>query len=194
MAEVIAALIAALFELMAAALQLCVELVALVLESLGFAAGHLADKPKEGEPRFSPTRLLVAFVPLALTVFVLVGTFGFFHWRAEVRRARQRATRELVEEHADRFASKVDDNGHFQKHFALLLDADDAWGNPVRIEYKETLSHEVLVVRSAGDDQEFDTPDDVSSLRRLLRPKKEIAKDVLGKVKDAIKDRIAKPD
>lgn len=73
MADLIGVLAVAIVELIAAAVQLCMQIVAMVLESLGFAAGHLAKKPAVGERRFSVRRLVVAFAPLAIVVALIAG-------------------------------------------------------------------------------------------------------------------------
>src|SRR5512134_654356 len=97
MADLIGALLLAIVELIAATVQFTLYTVALILESLGFAAGRLADSPKPGERRFSAKRLAIAFAPLAILAAIVVGSTLFFNWRADVRRARQRETQDLIE-------------------------------------------------------------------------------------------------
>jgi hypothetical protein len=193
-AELLTAVVGAFVELIAAVIQLCIELVALVLESIGFAVEDLAKKPEEGQARFSGKRLMVAFAPLAAILLLIFGTFGIVEWRAEVRQARTLATRTLVEEHLNRLAAQVDKQGRFVQHPAPTLDANDAWGSPLRVAYEETLTHQVIAVRSAGADGKMDTPDDISLSRKRLRPKQEIAMDAFDKVKTAIKKRIEHRD
>ena len=189
MAELLVAFVVAFVELIALCVQLCVQLVALVLESLGFAAGHLAEKPKEGEPRFSGKRLLIAFAPLAIVLVMIVGTFMFFDWRAKVPQAKEHETRQLIEDNIQRLAGNVDENGHFVRHPAEVLDVNDMWGNPLRVNYADTLLHESIEVKSDGADEQPNTIDDLSSSRRIMRPKKEIAIEAFDKAKDAIRDR-----
>ncbi len=190
MAEVIAALIEGLAQLVAAVVELCIQLVAIVLRSLGFAVGTLAEKPGEGEARFSGKRLLIAFAPLVVIILVVGGVFGVPYWREEARHARTRATQTLVKEHVDQLAEQVDESGQFLKHPAPTLEVEDAWGNPLRVAYEDTLTHHRVVVCSVGEDGKMDTPDDVSSSRRRVRPKREIAIGVLGKMKKVIEERL----
>ena len=185
-----AELAAAIAGLIGSLVELMLSVVSAVFEALGWGALHLATKPEEGESRVSPKRLLVASMPLVAIVVVLAGIVGAFHWREQIRRARVTTTETLVNDNAERLANQVDKGGHFMKHMAATLDVDDAWGNPLRVTYKETLAKHWVVVRSAGDDEVFDTLDDITASRHLPRKKREIAADLLDKAKDAIAERI----
>jgi len=190
MADLIGALIAAVVESIAATVQLCVQIVAMVLESLGFAVGHLAEKPKESESRFSAKRLMIAFAPLAIVATFLTGTFVYFDWKSNVRRARQRETKGLIEENVERLVGNVDKDGRLIRRPAALLDVYDAWGNKLRVEYDESLLHQAVTVRSDGADKMANTIDDLSSTRRILRPKIDFAKGAIDKAGDAVRARL----
>ena len=185
-----AELIVALVEAIAALVELGIHIVAMVLGALGFSVGYLADKPKEGERRFSANRLLIAFVPFAMIASLIVGAILYMDWRSNVRRAKEDATQKSIEDSVEQLAGSVDENGQLIRHPAKWLAVEDAWGNKLQVKYHETLLHSVVSVRSNGADEKANTTDDLSSSRQLLRPKSDIAKGALVKVKDAIRDRI----
>ena len=190
MAELLGAFVAFIVAL----IEAIVAAIGAILEAIGVGAVHLATKPEEGESRFSGRRLLVAVTPLVLVALLIGGTIGYFAWQDRVRRARNLATQQLVEANVDRLARHVDQDGNLVKHPAPTLDVEDAWGHPLHVAYDESLTSQRVVVRSAGDDETVGTWDDVSASRSLPRKKGEVAKDLLGKAKDAILDRIIDED
>jgi len=109
-------------------MELCLRLVAAVLNGFGIAVERLAEKPKDGEARFSGIRLVAAFAPLVVLLLVIGGTWAFVDWRANVREARERETRKLVEHHVGLLASDVDEDGRVQRPAMSTLDVNDAWG------------------------------------------------------------------
>ncbi len=194
MADLFGALVLAIVELIAATVQFSLYTLAVILESLGFATGHLADKPKPGERRFSAKRLAIAFAPLAILAAIVVGSILFFNWRADVRRARQRETQDQIEVEVERLAANVDQDGQLIRHPTGLLDIDDAWGNALRVEYGQELLHHTVTVKSDGADGMASTIDDLSSTRRVLRPKKVAVKRAIDKAEDAIRARVPNRD
>lgn len=181
-------LVAALMGLLAAAIELCLHLVGAVLESLGFAIGHLASKPKEGERRFSAGRILVALTPFVLLVSVIASVWFYLDWSSRTRVARERETKQLIEFQVDQLVKDIDGNGHLIQVASLAV--DDAWGNPLRARYEVSLLLEGVTVLSNGPDGRQDSVDDLASSRQVLRPKKEIALDSLNKAKDYVRDRL----
>lgn len=181
-------LIAGLAGLIGAVIELCLHLVFVVLESLGFAVGHLASKPEAGERQFSAGRILVAFAPLTLIVSLVASLWFYRDWSAKTRVARERQTRQLIESQVEQLVKDVDGNGHLIPAEQLLL--KDAWGNPLRVKYEVSLLLEGVTVRSDGPDERQDSVDDLSSSRQIMRPKQEIALDSLDKAKDFIRDRL----
>lgn len=194
MPELIAAFAELIAGLIAGLVELCIQLVVLVLESLGFAVGHLADKPKVGERRFSARWLLVAFAPLVIVTAVIAGIAACVDWTGNNRRERVRETRRLIEDNVELLAGNVNEEGHLIRHKRKLLDVDDAWGNKLPVIYDETLTHESVTVRSEGADEKANTVDDLSASRRVVRPRKDIVKGAFDKAKDAIRDRLQKRD
>jgi hypothetical protein len=183
-------LIAALVGLIGAVIELCFQLVFAVLESLGFAVGHLASKPEEGERRFSAGRILVALTPFALIVSLIASLWFYLDGSAKTRLAQERETRQLIESQVDRLMKDVDGNGHLIQ--AEQLTVEDAWGNPLRVKYEVSLLLEAVTVLSDGPDERQNSVDDLSSSRQIRRPKQEIALDSLDKAKDFIRDRLKK--
>jgi hypothetical protein len=145
----------ALFELMGYIVEFFLRFVLMLAQSLGFAVGHLAEKPEEAEARFSGQRLLTAFAPLAgllILAAAVAGTFLYLDWRGEARRAEVRETRQLIEGNIQRLAANVDEDGHFIPPSKEVLDVDDPWDNPLRVDYEESLWQGLLSVRSDGPD------------------------------------------
>lgn len=184
-------LLGALFGLIGSLIELCVHLVFTIMESLGYAVEHLASKPTEGERRFSAQRLLVAFAPFLFIISIIAGVWFYVDWSGKVRIAQVRQTRQLIEAQVEQLLKSVDDKGHLIPA-AKPPDVKDAWGNPLRVSYEQSLLVQTVTVVSDGPDERKGSADDLSSARQILRPKKEIALDSLEKAKELVRDRLRK--
>jgi hypothetical protein len=86
----------------------------------------------------------------------------------EERRAKEEAQRKLneadilVKTFIDRIAQPSSDGG-FQRHEGL--NDIDPWGNQLKVDYKQEGINEIVTVRCAGPDSEFDTQDDLIRTR-----------------------------
>ncbi len=174
-------------EAIAALVQALVCLVSLVLETMGFAVGHLAEKPKPGEARFSKKRLLVAFAPLCLLIVILPCALWYHNWQAEVRRNRIDSTLATAKRAATSIVKKLDNDG--KAKWPPIVDLpSDAWGNQFKLTQKEALIHQIIIVRSSGPDETLDTFDDIVERRSIILKKKEIGKNMLDRAKNALLD------
>jgi hypothetical protein len=164
-------------------------MVQLVAESLGFAASRLTAEIAPGESRWNGKRVLIAFGPLVLVVTGLVGFFWYLDWREEVRRAQREQTRAEVENWVDKLTGQVDEEGRLVRHPRRELEARDAWGEPLLVDYHQTALGEAVTVRSKGPDKTEQTWDDIKIRGDSVQPKK-VGRTVLRGLGKKIKNRL----
>jgi hypothetical protein len=184
MAELIATFLDALLNLVRALISLIVDLLAMLAESLGFAAGRLSEPPVAGESRFGAKRVALAFAPLLLLVAVVSSVVGYLVVSNKMRKERRRATMLLIETHLNSLTEDKDESGRYKA--TRRAEFEDAWGNQVLVTHKATLTHEHIEVRSSGPDSLFNTHDDLYVGRSNMLPKAAIAAGLLRRVKGAL--------
>lgn len=85
------------------------------------------------------------------------------------KRAREEAAKKLrdgdalVHSFAERTAQNTDPSGGFKRHEGLT--EVDPWGTALKVDYKQDGTSEIMTVRSAGPDTQFDTQDDLTRTR-----------------------------
>jgi uncharacterized membrane protein len=158
---------------------------------------HLASKPNEGESRFSVDRLVTAIIPLMVVLFFVVIIYwtgsaylSYVKSKEKEHRLKRDTTKELVVKQIQIITDKIDDDGTLIKHPEKTLDVKDMWGNSLHVDYNQTLTKQKVTVRSASFDKKIYTSDDITETRYLPRKKSDVAKDMLGKAKKAIIERI----
>lgn len=73
MAEIIAAIV----QLIALLVELLFHAMWALADAMVFAVEYLFGKPKDGEQRFSAKRLLIAFVPFAVIITLIIWFLRF---------------------------------------------------------------------------------------------------------------------
>lgn len=188
MIEGLVGLIEVFVTAVSALISAILHLIAVVLESLGFAATELAMKPKPGERRFSVKRLAIAFAPLAFLIIMIPAMFWLASWRAAVNEERRKQTETIVANTADKLADSIGKDGRFVRSDGV--ETVDAWSRKIVVEYLESELTETLLVRSTGIDGKPRTYDDVVAKRRNVLP----ITDVVGAAIRRLKDGLTKPD
>jgi hypothetical protein len=144
------------------------QLIAVLLESLGFAASTLATSPNRGERRFSAKRLAVAFAPLTFLFIAIPVMFWLAYWRAEVNQLKEEKTQTTAATTADSLAEHIDENGRLEHQ--EKCNEIDAWRRNLLVEYSESELIETLIVRSVGIDGKPRMFDDIIEKRQNVLP------------------------
>ena len=185
MIEGIAALIEGMIALMAA----CFNLIGLLLQSLGYAGWHLSSQPKEGESRFSPKRLLLAFLPVLVIAVGIPGAIWFASWRMSARKRQIESTREIVESIANSVTLECDADGRVIWPTKVEIPPKDVWGNPYQLNIEEHAIHQTLTVTSLGPDG-IEGGLDITARRSIMLSKVEVGRKAVGSIKDKVKERL----
>lgn len=166
------------------------------LALLGGDTGPLEKTKKSCVPESTScfVWLLWLFVPPLIFSVVLTAVTYIYYWRPHEPDVIDKYVEmlNLAQQEADRLAAIVDENGLLVQHPAPTLDVDDAWGNPLRVRYEEDALDQIIRIESSGPDGVPGNDDDFRCGHATVpRPKKDIALDMLGKAKDAIKERLS---
>ena len=102
-----------------------------------------------------------------LALAIVGGTVGGIMLYESVKKKRKATATRLVEHHASRL--DLDQDPPPAREPGFLTQAPDPWGQPVRVVYRDHLTHRTVEVRSAGRDGKYDTWDDEVATRRTLR-------------------------
>ena len=201
-AELFAALLMGLFELLLLPVQLAAELLGYGLEAL--IHGRLAAQEKRQQRRDELAKKVAESpVPAVLTpeerrrrtirvtIVMGVGLFGFagYHWiSSRIREQRQIATRIQIAKLADNFIQQAGQpNANLPEG---VLPDHDAWSHPCELFVDKWMVGTLIVVRSAGPDSRTGTIDDMLSVR-FARPRLNVLGIDLGKIGvDAVKKRL----
>ena len=167
-------------ELFIAIAELCVLLVQMafwaiyalvyaVLRLLGMGetmpAPNANPLSKQNEDQRS--RTMVHLVTLVIAIAIFGGSIGYYAIQSNIKQKRKDTAKHLVEAQAKRLdlnqnPTPAREPGFAQQHV-------DPWGQPVRVVYRDHLTHHTVEVRSAGRDKKSDTWDDHVATRRKLR-------------------------
>jgi hypothetical protein len=130
---------------------------------------------------------------LAFKIAVIVVIVLVIDWQSRRKREREEAERATTSEAAarlaDDLAQETDSEGRFVRRPAGPLPGNDFWGRPFRLSYQPGTLSDGLEVRSAGPDGEWQTRDDVVVTRTSKLSNKAVARDAVGGLLDAARDR-----
>lgn len=203
-AELFAAILMGLLELLILPVQLAAELLGYGLEAL--IHGRLAAKEKrqqrreDQEKRVAESSVQTVQTPeerrhrtIRAGIVVVVGLFGFagYHWiSSRIREQRQIATRIQIAKLADNFIQQAGQpNANLPEG---VLPDHDAWSHPCELFVDQWMVGTLIVVRSAGPDRNPGTLDDMLAVR-FARPGLKVLGIDLAKIgAEAVKDRLNK--
>lgn len=169
---------------MAELITVVVELIALAVQAAFWAVyaviyavlrvcglGGRLPAPRKRSERMSrddeSSNLWAQVLAGVLALAVVGGTIGGFVIYENVQTKREEAATRLVKLHAKRL--DLDQDPTPAREPGFLTQAPDPWGQPVRVVYRDHLTHRTVEVRSAGRDGKYDTWDDPVDTRRTLR-------------------------
>lgn len=211
-AELIAALVGALVEVLFAFLQVVAGLLAIALEFVflaltqGISAASQQYKHRKEEraehraaakttaatpvPDNAPSINLKPYAILASIVFfVIICSLAAWVIQDRIQQQRVAETRSQVKKLADKFTAQIKDEEVADPIPGKLRDRD-AWQQPIELFVDKALLGSLVVVRSSGPDRKSGTIDDLLEMRVT----RAAARDVGGKLAKrgikAIRDRV----
>jgi hypothetical protein len=81
------------------------------------------------------------------------------------KRSKITQTRAKVERWADKLDGMTNENGVYQRWEGNTLPENDAWDNPLQVDYTQGGVAEEITVRSLGPDGQSHTNDDIATIR-----------------------------
>ncbi len=135
-----------------------------------------------------------------LIFIILIGALylGFRDWSSD----EEKATRSQVSKWAEKLDRNVNSSGVYIQWESDTLPENDAWGTPLKVDYRNEGLAEFVYVKSAGEDLTWDTEDDLQSSRMQLNAKgigvgikentAEVAKEATKGIAEGVKEETGK--
>ena len=169
MAEIITAIVQLIFIVLEIIFWTIYAVIYTVLRRFG--VGDRLPAPKKRRDVWGRNEedapLLPQLIAGALALAIVAGGIASIWIYNRIQNKREETATRLVELNASRLDLNQDPPPAREPGF--LAQAIDPWGQPVRVVYRDHLTHRTVEVRSAGRDGKYDTWDDPVDTRRTLR-------------------------
>ncbi|MEM9412595.1 MAG: hypothetical protein AAGA30_15890 [Planctomycetota bacterium] len=186
----------AVVELAVATINLVIEIISTAIMGMVLAVTDLARPTTGDDGQVSSKRLANAFTtsllglfPLAAVVIIFIGMIVCFACLVGDQFSNETRTAKIIKSNLLQLKNQIDSEGHFIQQPADRLEVTDAWGNRLRVKYESNLAYQFVIIKSDGADSVPETDDDLIYSEKIARPKKEIAMEMLGKARNAMKSR-----
>jgi hypothetical protein len=116
------------------------------------------------------SRLFTQWFAEIRVIATIIAALFLVVWLTSLRTGAFRRSKQSVAALADRLDSQVE-RGRYRRVDPANITETDAWGQRIRVEYREEGVGEHLIVSSAGRDGAFGTDDDIVASHWLMNAK-----------------------